>query len=133
MKKILAILAVIFVAIVAISCTKEKQTEDNQAAELLGSWRGSAVTTWINGKPVDEVIYTLTFTADKITIDVDGEAQTFPFTVGKNLDGTKYFTVMDGTMNFSVFYSISGTTLNNLGGNSTASLFWPKTFEKAVL
>lgn len=124
MKKIFTILAVAFAALAAISvisCNKEDASED-LTAELIGSWRGTST----NG----ESIYTLTFTKDKLTLDIDGKAGTYSYKAVKTSEGKKYFSTEELG---SFYYSISGTTMNIISGDSAMMLFFPKTFEKALL
>jgi len=132
MQKIFTILAVAFAAfatLAVVGCSKENSNED-LTAELIGSWRGTAATSYTNGIPNGESTYTLTFTKDKLTVNNDGTSKTYSYKADKKSDGTKYFTTDELG---SIFYTISGTTMTITNSNTTAHLFLPKTLEKAVL
>jgi len=134
MKKIISIVAVLLVALFLTNCSKSENENENDAQinELIGSWKGTSSSMYIDGKPADEIVYILTFTKDKLTVSKDGQATTNPYIVGKNLEGKKFFTEMDNDDKYSMYYSISGTTLSLLEGNSTYTFWWPKTLEKAL-
>jgi len=131
MKKIFSILAVAVAALAVVGCSKESKADD-QKAELIGSWRGTVATIYVDGKPVDETEVILTFTEEKVTFKFGDQSKDYKYTCGKDSEGKKYFTLND-ELNSSFFYSISGTTMNIIGGNSTMLLVFPKSLEKALL
>jgi len=132
-KAIIAAIAIATAALFAASCTKTQSGGINN--ELIGTWEGEAVTGKItyNDQTIEtKTKVTLVFTDKKLTITVGEEnAAVYDYVIGDGGSNGYYFTASSkGEAVGSVYYKVSGNTLNITGGDGTFSLMFPKTLTK---
>ena len=119
------------------SCTKSgEQSEDFSAIQkqLVGTWEGVLKTTaTLNGQEIEmgSTTVVLTFTDKQMTRkDGDTAAVTYDYVL-KKADGKYYFVCsFKGESVGSIWFTVSGSTLQLTGGDGTFFMTFPKTFTK---
>ncbi|MCQ2329065.1 MAG: hypothetical protein MJZ93_00715 [Paludibacteraceae bacterium] len=128
---LITLLSIVF----CVSCKidESKNPVNSNDTALLGTWEGSAYTSYMGGEPYgDPMVVTFEFTPERFVWKNDGQVVVSSHYSCDRTSQGKYFKWTEGDTSGgdAIFYEINGNTMTINGANGSILMGLPKTMTK---